>query len=75
MSQAKINPTITEANNQTNDWKNLMENIKYPNPELEKQRQEKLSKLLTEWETEDLQEQQETWNFLQQAVNEYKINI
>ncbi len=75
MSQAKKNPTITESNNQTDDWTKLMEDIKHPSSVIEKQRQEKLSKLLTEWETEDLQEQQETWQFLQQVINEDKINI
>ncbi len=69
MSQAKINPTITESNNQTNDWTKLMEDIKHPSSEIEKQRQEKLSKLLTEWEREDLQEQEETWEFIQQVIN------
>ncbi|MGK7882141.1 MAG: hypothetical protein AB4060_18875 [Crocosphaera sp.] len=75
MSQTKINPTITESNNQTNDWKNLMKDIKHPSSEIEQQREEKLSKLLTEWETEDLQEQQETWELIQQVINEDKISI
>ncbi len=71
MSQAKINPTITESN----DWTKLMEDIKHPSSEIEKQRQEKLSKLLTEWETEDLQEQHETWKCIQKVINEDKISI
>ncbi len=75
MSQAKINPTITESNNQIKNWKNLMKDIKHPSSEIEKQREEKLSQLLIEWETEDLQEQQETWELIQQVINEDKISI
>ncbi|WP_300505337.1 hypothetical protein [Crocosphaera sp.] len=52
-----------------------MEDIKHPSSKIEKQREEKLSELLTEWETEDLQEQQETWELIQQVINEDKISI
>lgn len=75
MSQASINPVFTEASPQTDVWTKLMDDIKHPNPEIERKRHEALSALLAEWETEDLSEQRETWELLEKALNEAEIRI
>lgn len=76
MSQTNLNPTVTKSNQtKDNDWTNLIEDIKNPNPEKEKQRQKALNRLLTEWETEELAEQQETWEIIEKELNNAQVNI
>lgn len=75
MSQASVNSVFTEPSSQTVSWTKLMEDIKNLNPEIEKKRQDALSALLEEWEAEDLEEQQETWEFLKKSLNEDEIRI
>jgi hypothetical protein len=76
MSQTNLNPTVTKSNQtKDDDWKNLIEDIKHPNLETEKQRQKALNRLLTEWETEELAEQQETWEIIEKGLNNAQVNI
>ena len=75
MSQANLHPIPTEEHSQDDLWQQLMEDIKNPNLETEKKRNQALSSLLTEWESEDLEEQQETWNLLEKSLKENKIRI
>ena len=75
MSQANLHPIHTEAHSQDDLWQQLMEDIKNPNLEIEKKRNQALSALLAEWESEELEEQQETWNLLEKSLKENKIKI
>ena len=75
MSEANLHTISTEAHSKDDLWQKLMEDIKNPNLETEKKRNQALSALLAEWESEDLEEQQETWNLLEKSLKKNKIRI
>ena len=75
MSQANTHSVTTESHSQPDLWQKLMEDIKNPNLEIEKKRNQALSSLLNEWDAEDLEEQKETWNLLEKSLKENKIKI
>ena len=75
MPPTTTNPIFNRFLTQAETWTNLINDINQPNPELEQQRQQALSALLTEWQTEDPQEQKETWAALEKSLNDSLINI
>ena len=75
MSQANLHPIPTEYHSKDDLWQKLMDDIKNPNLEIEQKRNQALSSLLAEWDSEDLEEQQETWNLLEKSLKENEIKI